>query len=800
MNKLREFRGKSPQSNILGGNILNSISRSCSSVGHKILRRSPGRRGGKHQRAVSSGSYDLTTATTPEHRLEIGHPILINKTAIDVESIDLRKNIDEDEAIVLETESLASEAEASCVPHLQDITFSFLPEDEAGELAAMSDAQYEIPPNPKRVIEEENKLTNVARTKSKSSTNLHKSELTIYLRRCSSVRMIKNQVSTVEIMQESHCFPRRKSSPPSLPPPPPPLLISGNKENTYERTGSFLRRNSYSKAIHKDSDSPEEEPPTETSTEELNNILKNMEKETERNPGKRLSHVLSESRMNLMRGKNLRMPQKAKNVWSGFRHWLEEEVNRVRPPPDEADTPSARENHPDEEYAVIPSGQSSVQQDEEASTHDFHEGQSGFEEFRRYVKQGDDFSKEMLAILQERAEAELTYAKSLTKMAIKLNKACREVPASAANPWRKVAVEMEARGEIHRQFSGSMSEEIVKPLKVIMDNQYKARKAVEATVDKSARILSDWRASEAKAKTKCVSAAKKNEKLQDTVLDVRIQRSPSLGILQHGNGLSQPAKNQEKEERLTEKEKAKLENKRRKAEEAVKRADVEYYTLCVRAERARVEYEKAVGRGSSVLQSLDNQRQLHLCTYIESFLKVIPFASEFNLESDHGGPEEGTPVMDIKNEALIKHFIRPSLGRSKSVVEYGNRGETLPSSGISLNGQANGSIADRMSPIWDRGTADGGSNQQDSDFDEFSSHDEEEDSAKKSDNKVQPPQSKSIGRCKAIYNYTPKLYDELELNPGDIIEIHVKQEDGWWLGALQDRVGIFPATYVEEIS
>lgn len=33
---------------------------------------------------------------------------------------------------------------------------------------------------------------------------------------------------------------------------------------------------------------------------------------------------------------------------------------------------------------------------------------------------------------------------------------------------------------------------------------------------------------------------------------------------------------------------------------------------------------------------------------------------------------------------------------------------------------------------------------------------------------------------------------------GDLIDVHNKQEDGWWIGAINDRVGIFPATYVEE--
>ena len=35
---------------------------------------------------------------------------------------------------------------------------------------------------------------------------------------------------------------------------------------------------------------------------------------------------------------------------------------------------------------------------------------------------------------------------------------------------------------------------------------------------------------------------------------------------------------------------------------------------------------------------------------------------------------------------------------------------------------------------------------------------------------------------------------------GDIINVYDKQEDGWWQGELGGRVGMFPATYVEEFS
>lgn len=67
-------------------------------------------------------------------------------------------------------------------------------------------------------------------------------------------------------------------------------------------------------------------------------------------------------------------------------------------------------------------------------------------------------------------------------MASKLNKACREIPGSIADAWRGVATEMESRSEVHRLFSNSLTEEIVKPLKNILDNQHKTRKAVSFLV------------------------------------------------------------------------------------------------------------------------------------------------------------------------------------------------------------------------------------------------------------------------------------------------------------------------------
>lgn len=197
---------------------------------------------------------------------------------------------------------------------------------------------------------------------------------------------------------------------------------------------------------------------------------------------------------------------------------------------------------------------------------------------------------------------------------------------------------------------------------------------------------------------------------------------------------------------------------------------------------------------------------------------------------------------DLSKDILIRKF-----SRSKSNIETLSNKTQLCIASIDKTKTIPANIDN--DPYSDRGQADGGSNQQDSDFDEFSSQDDDDDeqiatttnsgrkphkaiiekntmlangTATVMSNGAATPtiyqnaadlhngQSNIHGnangapvilsRCKALYSYTPKLYDELELTPGDIIEVHVKQEDGWWLGALGNHVGIFPATYVEEFA
>ncbi|XP_074551660.1 nostrin isoform X1 [Halichoeres trimaculatus] len=61
------------------------------------------------------------------------------------------------------------------------------------------------------------------------------------------------------------------------------------------------------------------------------------------------------------------------------------------------------------------------------------------------------------------------------------------------------------------------------------------------------------------------------------------------------------------------------------------------------------------------------------------------------------------------------------------------------------------------------------------------------------------PATSILGKCKALYDFSPENEDELTLKEGDLLDIYRKEENGWWFGTLNGETGHFPSTYVEEL-
>lgn len=56
---------------------------------------------------------------------------------------------------------------------------------------------------------------------------------------------------------------------------------------------------------------------------------------------------------------------------------------------------------------------------------------------------------------------------------------------------------------------------------------------------------------------------------------------------------------------------------------------------------------------------------------------------------------------------------------------------------------------------------------------------------------------KLIERAKVTFDYQPENPDELKLTVGDILIVTNKEEEGWWEGDLNGKIGMFPTNFVE---
>ncbi|EFN66406.1 Nostrin, partial [Camponotus floridanus] len=553
-------------------------------------------------------------------------------------------------------------------------------------------------------------------------------------------------------------------------------------------------------------------------------------------------------------------------------------------------------------------------------------GQGGFEDVRRYIKQGGDFCKELASILHERAELEATYAKGLSKLSSKLTKACAKDQGNSNGgvneAWRCVGEEMEAAAEAHRLWGIALSEQLAKPLRVgVAETQGRSRKTVENSVDKASKSLQEWRGVAAKSKKQSFASARENERLQDLA---RLQTISQ----------SQQSNNKLSNHHMTEKEATKLETRRRKAEDSSRRADTEFYTVSVRAERARLEYENTVRKGAKQMELLEEERLSALKDFANVYLthlqalaprlqqsadrlltpvrscnvsqdleilknlvrridnneatnaeQLLPdfYAEHVTLamnrerrkqalvrvlhliRQDLERERRGREGLETLHRAFIKtpafaadesaqnvtdklHHMRSMLlyleaarykvGRTLAEVEGSKRSKHPLSDHILVSRDKQGLQQSVLKiPSWaknesfeiqddddeleihlakdqdaetrdwvDRTAGDGNSeNPPDeddfSDFDEFSSHSEDNNNQEAVDGAevVTTPKTERAEQCRAIYQYSANLNDELSLSPGDLITVHQKQADGWWIGECGGRTGIFPATYVQVI-
>lgn len=201
MNKLKSMKYK-PDDSLHNNDhsIMDKLSKRYSTV--RFLRSKSSTR--KDVAANSlSGSYDMNGRNSEDHKLEIGAPVLISKTAIDTDTIDTRKyrncnnihsqsqqSLNQSDIYHNANSSLDIQQQSMCSSNLKYSQQSIESNDEDG---------YEYDKVLHRLSDptEVNNNGNFVGNRSKSATNLHKTELSVYIQRSPSMDISNRFAKTV---------------------------------------------------------------------------------------------------------------------------------------------------------------------------------------------------------------------------------------------------------------------------------------------------------------------------------------------------------------------------------------------------------------------------------------------------------------------------------------------------------------------------------------------------------------------------------------------------------------------------
>lgn len=183
MNKIRTFKYKTNNNE---NSIFSKLTKRYSNV--KFLRSTSGAttssgvgsRNASTAPASSTGSYDMTGRESDDLKREIGAPVLISKTTIDAD--DIQPIIQNEPPL---NGPAADSPESSPSPHFNDIKFSFHTPDEVDGNCCADENAYDSP---------KSTATPLRKNRSKSATNLHKSEIKVYLQRAPSLEIQSNGV------------------------------------------------------------------------------------------------------------------------------------------------------------------------------------------------------------------------------------------------------------------------------------------------------------------------------------------------------------------------------------------------------------------------------------------------------------------------------------------------------------------------------------------------------------------------------------------------------------------------------
>ncbi|XP_060113260.1 nostrin [Heteronotia binoei] len=495
-----------------------------------------------------------------------------------------------------------------------------------------------------------------------------------------------------------------------------------------------------------------------------------------------------------------------------------------------------------------------------------------YQDLKGFSKNGDNFCKQLLSVLQQRANLEITYAEGLGKLAKKLAKVLDKMKVNyICGAWYCVSEGMKSTSDLHCKLGKAIQTEAINPTKRILDEHEKKKKSLDNTVEKTADVVvSNWR-QQIKAKKKLKELTRDHEALfRDT---------------ENSHPLASP------------KTKQKLLRNLEKSATKLAKDDEDYYKKNLAACETRLTWGTTLENCHKNILDLEKERLHLLCNMLNCYSQHLSsfghslIACHTQMHSAVGKVdtekdaqmllgEKAMSVEENKTEFLLTDYYEED---STSLIEKERRHASIKAKVLRLQKDLEKALQDKrglermFQAYLDMPQFSDPKNQNEiteqlseatlkvnllqanyfklgsllaemeqkpkptEPWNNCISKWKEKDcvhssvmitcpvkvkdfeqtlSTRVASERGSNPSSLSATVCNsnptpslrpgnsdaahpmciALYDYQTEREDELCLKKGDVIVIHQKDDDGWWHGCLNGKRGIFPATYVEEIS
>uniref|UniRef100_A0A665UAA8 Osteoclast-stimulating factor 1 n=1 Tax=Echeneis naucrates TaxID=173247 RepID=A0A665UAA8_ECHNA len=431
-----------------------------------------------------------------------------------------------------------------------------------------------------------------------------------------------------------------------------------------------------------------------------------------------------------------------------------------------------------------------------------------YQNVKRFSKSGESFCKELMTVFQQRAELELTYAKGLQKLAGKLIRA--------------------SKGMSNKSLGNAFHQEAILEIRQVLDEQNKRKRPLDSAIERSGKLVTANWSEQLKIKKKLVGLTREHEALFNFVEN------------------NKPI--------CTEKEKQKMLNRLTKSAELQARVDEEYFNINMEGHQMRLKWENTLKNCYQIIQELEKERIEVLCNILNRYNlhmtslgqtlehQIEHLVQRVDMDKDIQALVEENRITDEDNKAeflMVDYFeedskslmskdrrkeaiklklqrLEDSITKTKKDCEGIEKLMKMYSENPSFSNQKNLEETEQQldestlkldlleATHYKLSTSLSELQGKPRSFHRFS------DSIVKWKDKVrfmyhlqdtvgQTSELRSIGKCKALYNFTPEQDDELTLKEGDLLNIYTKEENGWWFGELDGQTGHFPSAYVEEL-